>query len=274
MRYSNTFLFFLVLSYLLLSNAQCSSTVTCASLGYPGYCCSQYGYCGTTSDYCGTGCQNGPCSSSNQCSATVTCASLGYPGYCCSQYGYCGTTSDYCGTGCQNGPCTGSGSTSGGTSPPPGGELSGTSIATYYCSLSSPQTEGYCYNTGDPNHEADCTIDVTSIPSGLGIAANNPLLFTKGSSTTCHWNGANCGSCYTLVGPSGSKTVMITDCCAGYPGSCLCSQGCTASNCDWCAANDHNHFDLDFDSFQTVCGSQGVQNGHCVLNSATLVTCP
>jgi hypothetical protein len=48
---------------------QCGPTKTCESVGYPGYCCSQYGWCGLVDvsapnggAYCGACCQNGPCS--------------------------------------------------------------------------------------------------------------------------------------------------------------------------------------------------------------------
>jgi len=213
---------------------------------------------------------------SSQCSASQTCAQLGYPGQCCSQWGWCGTDAAHCGSGCQNGPCTSGGGSSSGSSSGSsngGSTLSGNTIATWYCSLTDPNTYSYCYNTGDPNHEADCTIDVTKIGSSLGVAANNPLLFSKGSKSVCSWNGANCGTCYRLTGPGGSKTVMVTDCCAGYSGNCQCDQGCTDGQCDWCAANSHNHFDLDYDSFLTVCGSQA-SNGHCSISTATVVGCP
>lgn len=43
------------------SDAQCSASVTCESIGFPGYCCSQWGWCGTSADHCGECCQNGPC---------------------------------------------------------------------------------------------------------------------------------------------------------------------------------------------------------------------
>ncbi|KAL3799917.1 hypothetical protein ACHAW5_006648 [Stephanodiscus triporus] len=43
------------------SSGQCGPFTTCADVGFPGYCCSQWGWCGTTSDYCGACCQNGPC---------------------------------------------------------------------------------------------------------------------------------------------------------------------------------------------------------------------
>jgi hypothetical protein len=105
---------------------QCGSAMTCASIGFPGQCCSQYGWCGTSAAHCGTCCQNGPCTSAptppaptppttttgscpavtGQCGSARTCASIGFPGQCCSQYGWCGASAAHCGTCCQNGPCT------------------------------------------------------------------------------------------------------------------------------------------------------------------------
>jgi len=38
---------------------QCGPSRTCASIGFPGHCCSQYGWCGTSAAHCGTCCQNG-----------------------------------------------------------------------------------------------------------------------------------------------------------------------------------------------------------------------
>jgi len=105
-----------------------------------------------------------------------------------------------------------------------------------------------------------------------GIAANNPLLFSQGANPVCAWNGANCGTCYTLYGPIGSTTIMVTDCCAGYPGNPSCLSPNPPGDCDWCAANSHSHFDLDADSFQNVCGS--ISMGYCQLNSAIQVDCP
>ncbi|KAL3779785.1 hypothetical protein ACHAW5_005612 [Stephanodiscus triporus] len=45
------------------ATGSCGPSITCASLGFPTYCCSQWGYCGTGAAYCGTCCQNGPCTS-------------------------------------------------------------------------------------------------------------------------------------------------------------------------------------------------------------------
>jgi len=102
----------------------------------------------------------------------------------------------------------------------------------------------------------------------------NPSAFTEGPlNSVCYYQAAACGQCWQLVGPGGSANIQVTDCCAGYPGN----QGCLTANppwnCDWCAANDHPHFDLDWDSYKTVCGNQ-VDAGHCTISSATLINCP
>jgi len=179
---------------------------------------------------------------------------------CCSKYGYCGSTSDYCGTGCQSGPCTGS--TPPPTSPPPSSSSTTNTpiIATYYCSFDLSQ--GSCF-------PGSCGTTSRAI-SNYGIAALNPGAFDGGSA--CEYKGSACGQCWQLTGPTGTANIQVTDCCAGYPGhaSCLTS---TDAQCDWCAANDNQHFDLDYDSFMTVCGSQGVNAGHCQLSSASTISC-
>jgi len=174
-------------------------------------------------------------------------------GLCCSQYGYCGSTSAYCGSGCQN-QCGGS-SSSGGSST---GGLP--IIATWYCSLSNSAL-GSCF-------PGSC--GTYSSINGHGIAALNPALFDGGPA--CEYEGSSCGRCYKLVGPTGTSTVAITDCCAGYPGNPSCMSS-TSPTCDWCAADDNQHFDLDYDTFNTVCGVQGENAGHCQLSSATVVGC-
>jgi len=40
---------------------QCGPTITCASIGFPGLCCSEYGWCDNSAAHCGDCCQNGPC---------------------------------------------------------------------------------------------------------------------------------------------------------------------------------------------------------------------
>jgi len=98
----------------------------------------------------------------------------------------------------------------------------------------------------------------------------NPQDF--GSGATCHYQGSSCGQCWAITGPGGTANVQITDCCAGYAGkpSCLTSKD---PYCDWCAANDNQHFDLDWASYETVCGGQ-VDAGNCKLSKAVKINCP
>jgi len=182
-------------------------------------------------------------------------------GNCCSQYGYCGTTSAYCGAGCKSGPCTGSHPPPTSHPPPPPPPSGGRPIiATWYCSLDG--SKGSCF-------PGSCGTYSPAV-SGYGIAALNPSDFDGGS--VCKYKGSACGQCWQLTGPGGTAHIQVTDCCAGYPGnpSCLSS---SQSNCDWCADNNNQHFDLDWNSYATVCGSQ-VNAGHCQLSSAKKISCP
>ncbi len=111
------------------------------------------------------------------------------------------------------------------------------------------------------------------------------------------------GLCYRITGPSGASAVIgITDRCAGY---CKCSPANTqnecsmcinapdtttdcpcvgsapplygkscdqALQCDWCASNNHAHFDLDNATFQHVCGAPGQHDGSCKLARVEVVT--
>jgi len=97
----------------------------------------------------------------------------------------------------------------------------------------------------------------------------NPSDFDGGS--VCQYKGSACGQCWRVSGPGGTANVQVTDCCAGYPGnpSCLSS---TQPDCDWCADNNNQHFDLDWNSYATVCGNQ-VDAGHCQLSSAVRISC-
>jgi len=98
----------------------------------------------------------------------------------------------------------------------------------------------------------------------------NPLDFDGGS--VCEYKGSSCGQCWALTGPGGTANIQVTDCCAGYPGnpSCLTS---TDALCDWCASNDNQHFDLDWNSYASVCAGQ-TDAGHCLLTSAVQIACP
>lgn len=103
------------------------------------------------------------------------------------------------------------------------------------------------------------------------------------------------GVCYRITGQSGTAVVGISDRCGGY---CKCGTGaysecsaclnqpdtttecpCVGSapplyssscasgavQCDWCASNNHPHFDLDNATFAHVCGEAGLHDGRCRL---------
>jgi len=133
-------------------------------------------------------------------------------------------------------------------------------VATWYCSLTD-SSKGSCFPGSCGTYSAAV--------GGYGIAALNPSDFDGGS--VCQYKGSACGQCWKLSGPGGVANIQVTDCCAGYPGnpSCLSS---TDPLCDWCADNNNQHFDLDWDSYSTVCGGQA-NAGHCILNSAQLIAC-
>ena len=114
------------------------------------------------------------------------------------------------------------------------------------------------------------------------------------------------GLCYRIAGPGGVAVIALTDRCGGYckcngsgfeecgpcvnapdlevncscvgavPGvySQCCGDGCasTAADCDWCASNNHPHFDLDIDTFNHVCGNLA-SAGSCQLSQAQYVPC-
>jgi hypothetical protein len=114
------------------------------------------------------------------------------------------------------------------------------------------------------------------------------------------------GLCYELTGPGGTVLVALTDRCGGYCackdsgteecGPCVnatdmqtecpcvgtvppaysacCGVGCPTLNaqCDWCASNNHPHFDLDTGTFDHLCASLS-NRGSCKLTSVTYVPC-
>jgi hypothetical protein len=115
------------------------------------------------------------------------------------------------------------------------------------------------------------------------------------------------GLCYDLTGPGGRVVVALTDRCGGYCkckgsgyqecGPCVsapdmapncpcvgkapplfdtcCGASCgkLAPDCDWCANNNHPHFDLDTATYNVVCGAAAVQ-GSCKLSAVAPVACP
>jgi hypothetical protein len=116
------------------------------------------------------------------------------------------------------------------------------------------------------------------------------------------------GLCYELTGPGGTVLVAMTDRCGGYCkcngsafeecGPCVnatdmqvecpcvgtappaytacCGATCGGTlnpTCDWCASNNHPHFDLDNGSFNHICGSLATM-GSCQLSAVRFVPCP
>ncbi|MFO0735074.1 MAG: hypothetical protein U0270_04310 [Labilithrix sp.] len=115
------------------------------------------------------------------------------------------------------------------------------------------------------------------------------------------------GLCYELEGPGGKVTVALTDRCGGYCkcggsdfqecGPCVdakdmapncpcvgtspslytscCGNNCgvpVEQRCDWCANNNHPHFDLDDASFFKLCGSSS-SAGSCKIAKVKPVAC-
>ena len=118
------------------------------------------------------------------------------------------------------------------------------------------------------------------------------------------------GLCYQVTGPGGTAIVAVTDRCGGYCkcngsgfqecGPCVnagdltpncpcvgtagavasqcCGRGCGGptdpgtANCDWCASNNHPHFDPDSGTFNFVCGAQA-NLGSCQLTAVSYVPC-
>jgi hypothetical protein len=135
----------------------------------------------------------------------------------------------------------------------------------------------------------------------VGIVASPPMMIGNREKYKENWGlglSEASGLCYEVTGPGGSALLAITDRCGGYckcpasgadeynecglckeapdltplcqcrgPGSCGAGQ-----LCDWCAANNHPHFDLDEDAFNHVCGGEAFK-GSCQLSKARFVPC-
>ena len=114
------------------------------------------------------------------------------------------------------------------------------------------------------------------------------------------------GLCYELSGPGGTAIVALTDRCGGYCkckgsgyqecGPCVnaadmepncacvgpvpglytncCGLGCQSvkQDCDWCASNNHPHFDLDTGTFNHLCGAKAT-DGSCKIDKVAFVPC-
>jgi len=115
------------------------------------------------------------------------------------------------------------------------------------------------------------------------------------------------GLCYRIAGNAGVAVVALSERCGGYCkcggsaayeecsrcinapdtttecacvgtapplyGAC-CGAGCGGAppgECDWCANNNHPHFDLDNATFRHVCGALGLQAGSCRLTKVEII---
>ena len=134
----------------------------------------------------------------------------------------------------------------------------------------------------------------------VGIVANPPMMEGNREKYGENWGlglTEPSGLCYEVSGPGGSALLAVTDRCGGYCkcpsvgvdaynecGQCkeatdltpLCEcrgdNSCPTEQCDWCAANNHPHFDVDDDTFNHICGDQAIQ-GSCQLANVKFVPC-
>ncbi len=134
----------------------------------------------------------------------------------------------------------------------------------------------------------------------VGIVASPPMMIGNHEKFGQAWGlglTEASGLCYEVTGPGGSALLAITDRCGGYCecpslgvssygecGQCdeatdltpLCEcrgpGNCSTQQCDWCAANNHPHFDVDDDTFNHLCGDQSLQ-GSCQLANVKFVPC-
>jgi hypothetical protein len=134
----------------------------------------------------------------------------------------------------------------------------------------------------------------------VGIVASPPMMVGNREKFGEAWGlglTEPSGLCYEVTGPGGSALLAITDRCGGYCecpsagvnsftecGLCkeapdltpLCEcrgdNNCSTMQCDWCAANNHPHFDVDDDTFNHLCGDQAIK-GSCQLTNAKFVAC-
>eukprot|EP01084_Bolivina_argentea_P058027 105959_1 len=116
-----------------------------------------------------------------------------------------------------------------------------------------------------------------------GPAASVNVMITDRCAGYCNCQGSktswyDCGQCDlswndpSKIYPScpcvGNDGDMYKTCCGNDP---ECSVPLNAQ-CDWCAGNNHAHFDLNIEAFNKICGSQAVR-GHCVLKQFVPYKC-
>jgi hypothetical protein len=180
--------------------------------------------------------------------------------------------------------------------------------ATHYCDLQSGACQGV--HQLDPvlttaqkvATKAGLALCKGSAPGAkcVGIVASPPMMVGNREKFGEVWGmglSEPSGLCYEVTGPGGSALLAITDRCGGYCkcpslgatefnecGLCkeasdltpLCEcrgdNNCSTQQCDWCAANNHPHFDVDDDTFNHLCGDQAIK-GSCQLATAKFVPC-
>jgi hypothetical protein len=169
------------------------------------------------------------------------------------------------------------------------------------------KSTGYPLCEGDTSPAGECVGIAASSPMVVG---NSQLAIDPSTGKYVKDWGLGLteasGLCYELTGPGGVALVALTDRCGGYckcngsgyqecgpcvsapdmspncscvgtePGlfSQCCGRGCasTLQDCDWCASNNHPHFDLDVATFNRLCGALA-NLGSCQLSSARFVPC-
>ena len=180
--------------------------------------------------------------------------------------------------------------------------------ATHYCDLQAGACQGV--HQFDPVlTTAQALATKSNLPlckSGaagancVGIVASPPMMVGNREKLGQIWGlglTEASGLCYQVTGPGGSALLAITDRCGGYCkcpaaganaymecGPCseaadltpLCecrgNGNCSTQQCDWCAANNHPHFDVDDDTFNHLCGDQSFK-GSCQLANVKFVPC-
>lgn len=156
--------------------------------------------------------------------------------------------------------------------------------------------------------DANTTCVGIAASSPLLIGNSQIAIDPSTSQIVSHWGlglSEAANLCYRITGPHGQAIVALTDRCGGYCscntevqecGACLnsntmkpncpcvgtapplyescCGSACSSVNnqCDWCASNNHPHFDLDTGTFAHVCGPT-TSVGSCQLTHIEPLAC-
>lgn len=140
--------------------------------------------------------------------------------------------------------------------------VTGKRVASSY--QGSTAVSGVCYDVEGPGGRA------------ILVAGDRCGGYCKSGCTADGAGAEECGSC---VGAVDGEPTPNPPCVGAVPGlysSCRGESvyGCTPpvlSECDWCASQNHPHFDLDNASYATVCG--GDPAGSCELTRVTPFRC-